>query len=402
MSRVENILLRVRDTLGDHAKSRWDDELLIRLLNEAQIDICRRAKLLRSQVSQIITDGVSEYEMPEDFLLLDKVDINKVRIPLIGHTELDKNYPKWTTKSGEVKFIVYDKQTRGKIRLFPTPDYRNGSRFIPVNAYQSYRYGKIHDRFGCITNAPATCEFPTGIYGFTHSIEGVFQYYEAEIPKVFNKHYQLQSLYGLVSDVFYSVTPDVPAPIEGGEISSVEGAKNSQEFGIISGFQLGKEVDMALGDKVGIYYNGSGGYYTSFVQFGEIGHIDGSSADKFGVLTNLDAGSFKNISFDGVFGVTTSLETKDNVMDIYYLRKPKPITSLQSEIDIDESLDKALKYYITAMAFRDNIDAQNRAMGLEELKLYERELEQAKLDDSSDFTRNDSIQYETSYNGWGL
>lgn len=401
MSRVSNILLRVRDTLGDHNKERWSDDRLLRLINEAQIDICRRAKLLRSQTSLILTDGIAEYEMPEDFLLLDKVNVNDVRVPLIGHTELDKRKSEWLKHTGKVEYIVYDKQTRGKIRLYPIPDYKNGSKFIPVNAYQSYRYGKVHDKFGCITNAPPTCEFPTGVYGFTHSIEGVYQYMDDNIPKVYNREYQLQSLYGLVSDITYPITPDTPLPIIGGEISGIEGALNSSEFGVVADFEVGEDVTMRIGDEEGIYYFGSGGYYSSFNKFGEIADVQNSTGDYYGFVTKFDSEALQNITFDGLFGVTTSLETKENIMDIYYLRKPNAITSMESEIEIDDSLDKALKYYVTGMAFRDDLDTQNRAMGADELKLYERELEQAYLDDSSDFTRNDASQYETSYNGWG-
>lgn len=402
MGRVSNILLRVRDTLGDHKKERWSDERLIRLLDEAQKDICRRAKLLRSQASFVITDGVAEYQMPEDFLLLDKVDINAKRVPLIGHTDLDNRVSEWTKHKGKTTYIVYDKQVRGKLRLYPIPDFDNASRFIPVSAYQSYRYGKVHDRYGCIANAPKTCEFPTGIYGFTHEIEGVFQYMDGDIPKVFTKIYQVQSYFGVVTDVSFAITPDVPKPIEGGEVSEVEGMVNEGDFGVVAGFEVGKEVEFRAGDDKGVYFTNGGGFYPSFAKNGEISNIEGAKGDDFGFISGFDSELLNNIDFDGVFGITTSLESKDNIMEVYYLRKPNPITNLDSEIEIDDNLDKALKYYVTGMAFRDDLDTQNRSMGDSELKLYERELEQAYLDDSSDFTRNDASQYETRYNGWGF
>lgn len=402
MSRVSEILLRARDTLGDTKKERWSDARLIRLIDDGQKDICRRAKLLRTSTDLLIVDGIATYAMPDDFLLLDKVDINNTRTPLIGHTELDKRLSEWVTHKGKPQFIVYDKQDRGRLRVYPIPDFNNSSRFIPVNAYQSYRYSKVTDRYGCIINAPAPSEFPTGVYGFTTSIHGVFQYMEGEMPKVFHAEYPSSSLFGVVSDISISESPNVPKPIIGGEISAIEGFKNKQNFGIVVGFEAGKDVDVRVGDNVGIYFEGNGGYYSSFKNTGEIMQIDGADGDAFGFITRFQGKEEVDIKFDSLYGLTTGVTANENVMTIYYLRKPKPVTDIDSEIEIDDSFDKALKYYVVGMAFRDDLDTQNRSVGNEELKLYERELEQAYNDDASDFTRNDFSQYETAYNGWGF
>lgn len=402
MGRVSDILLRARDTLGDVKKERWSDERLIRLIDDGQKDICRRAKLLRTSTDMLVVDGIATYEMPEDFLLLDKVDINNRRTPLIGHTELDKRMSEWVTHRGTPQFIVYDKQDRGKLRIYPIPDFNNSSRFIPINAYQSHRYSKVPDRYGCITNLPEPGEFPTGIYGFTTSIHGVFQYMDDEMPKVFHAEYPVSSLYGVVSDISISESPNVPKPIIGGEISLIDGVQNEQNFGIVSGFAAGKEVDVKVGDDWGCYYVGTGGYYSSFKNTGEIMKIEDAGGDDFGFITGFQGNSAIDIKFDSLYGLTTGIASNENVMTIYYLRKPKPVTNIDSEIEIDDSFDKALKYYVVGMAFRDDLDTQNRSVGNEELKLYERELEQAYNDDASDFTRNDFAQYETSYNGWGF
>lgn len=401
MGRVADILVRVRDTLGDSAKQRWSDARLIRLIDNGQKDICRRAKLLRTSTDIIIVDGIASYNMPKDFLLLDKVDINNKRIPLIGHTELDKRMSEWVTHKGTPQFIVYDKQDRGKLRVYPIPDFNNSSRFIPVNAYQSYRYSKVTDRYGCIVNAPHPAEFPTGLYGFTHSINGVFQYLVGEMPKVFHADYPVSSLYGIVTDIQIAKTANTPKPIIGGELTFIEGVQNEQQFGIVTDFVAGKELEKKTGDNVGTDHDGNGGYYTSFKHTGEIMQIEDADGDTFGFISGFQGKDKIDIEFDSPYGLTTGIMVNSNVMTIYYLRKPKPITDLNSEIEIDDSFDRALKYYVAGMAFRDDLDTQNRSVGNEELKLYERELEQAYHDDASDFTRNDFSQYETSYNGWG-
>lgn len=402
MNRVRNILLRVRDTLGDHNQQRWSDERLLRILDEAQQDVCRRAKLLRTRINYVITDGVAEYKMPDDFLLLDKVNVNNVRVGLIGHTELDRSVSGWLEHTGKTKYIVYDKQERGKIRIYPIPDFDNSSKFIPVPAYQSYRYGFISDKFGCITNSVPSVEYPDGIYGFTHSIHGVWQFLEDGMPKLINHEFFTNGLYGIVSDISLPQTPEVPLSSDGGEITDISSIANSENFGIITGFELGKDFDLVTGDNCGIYFGANGAYFSAFEKLGEISNIENYDGDFFGFISGFNGEILENIDFDSLYGVTTSLETKENVMEVYYIRKPKEINSLDSEIEIDSSLDKALKYYVVAMAFRDDLDTQNRNMAKDELELYERELKQAYLDDSTDFTRNESAQYETKYNALGF
>ena len=45
------------------------------------------------------------------------------------------------------------------------------------------------------------------------------------------------------------------------------------------------------------------------------------------------------------------------------------------------------------------MDTQNRVVGNEELKFYDRELAEAIKDDFADFTRSSSKQYEVRYKG---
>ena len=176
MTRIEKILIRVRDTLADPKGERWSDERLLRLLDEAQKDLCRRAKLLRSKTSFIVFDGQEYYKMPEDFMLLDKVYINEEPIPLVGHTDLDNKYSKWDSMRGIVSGVVYDKQMRGNIRLFPIPDYSNGDRFKVVPSYNSYYYGKVKGSYGVIANISEAGQFTNGVYGVTSEVTGIFQW----------------------------------------------------------------------------------------------------------------------------------------------------------------------------------------------------------------------------------
>ena len=120
MSRISNILLRARDTLADPNGDRWSDDRLLRLLDEAQKDICRRAKLLRTSADVYIFANVATIDLPEDLLLLDRVLFKGDFVPLASHLEMDKISNNWETDTGTiVSKIIYDKQSRHKIKVYP-------------------------------------------------------------------------------------------------------------------------------------------------------------------------------------------------------------------------------------------------------------------------------------------
>jgi len=262
MSRIDNIITRVRDTLADPSGDRWSDDRLIRLIDEAQKDLVRRAKLLRSKALIPIFSYGSVINLPTDMLLLDKVIYGGVDIPFISHREADKIDRNWESATGTPQYVVYDKQNKYKAKFYPVP--------IDIGPIDIV----IND-FGVIT------EFP-GI--------------------------DFQSTAGVMTDLFpYNI------------------------------------VDM-----------------------------------------------------NGDYGVTTDLIGSYAAV-IYYLKKPSDIISLTDTLEIDDVYDKAIKFYVSGRALRDDMDTQNRAFGNEELKFYERELKEAISDDTNDYTRN--THYHTSYTG---
>lgn len=407
MTRVEKILTRARDTLGDQDKTRWSDERLIRLLDSGQKDLCRRAKLLRAKAEFIVFDGKSYYDMPEDFLLLDKVVINNDPIPLIGHTDLDMKVSKWETKRGAVTNVVFDKQLRGKIRLFPIPDYSNGDILRVVPSYNSDTYGKVVNKYGVIANFASPSQFTGSRYGITTSITGVFQYQEDEldIPKVVFKNYKMDSQYGIVTQIRLDLTPKYKVEPEFGCVTSIEGF-TTEPYGVITsmeGIDYNIQFTSAVGEGVAFSVIQDLGYFTHFIKNGDISNIcNGKLNNPYGFTSNLESLNLKDVIFENSFGLATKITYIRNKMVVFYIKQPTDIVNISSEIEIDQSFDTALKYYVTGMAFRDDVDTQNRALGSEELNLYERELQEAMSDDSLDFTRNNSVQYEVDYNGGGF
>lgn len=405
MTRVEKILLRVRDTLADPNGERWSNARLIRLLDEAQKDLCRRAKVLRSTAEFVVFDGKAFYDMPEDFLLLDIALVNNTPIPLIGHQDLNKTVDKWELNKGKVTNVVFDKQLRGKIRLYPIPDYGRKNTFTIVPAFNSYAYAKVRQPYGVVARVAQGGEFTNSAYGFTTKITSLLQWQEDfTTPKVVQQEYKMMSDFGVTTDIILDKTPENEIVNENlGVVTGVTGFK-TDKFGAVSDVAVTPELPIRFndyyGESVDFSVRGKLGYITHFVNYGLIADITNSKfSSEYGFVSNFEIPNKEDIVFDSNYGVTESVVLVDNILKIFYIKKPADIVDFSSKIEVDECFDNALKYYVAGKAFRDDIDAQNRALGDEELRFYERELIEAKSDDELDFTRNNSVQYETTYGG---
>lgn len=122
MSRITDILTRVRDTLADPDGDRWSDDRLIRLIDDAQKDIVRRAKLLRSKALVPLYNNNPLIHLPTDMLLLDKAIYDGKDMPFISHREADRIDSNWESKLGTPEYLVYDKQNKFRAKLYPAPN----------------------------------------------------------------------------------------------------------------------------------------------------------------------------------------------------------------------------------------------------------------------------------------
>ena len=351
MSRIDDILLRVRDTLADPLGDRWSTDRLLRLVDEAQKDICRQAKLLRTKVEIVVYEGQNTYKLPDNLLLLDRVLFNNKALPLIDHVKLDETNPGWETEKGLVKAVVFDKQNRANIKLYPNPivDTTAGDyEFVPSVWLEDLTYNL--DNYGIITQGE-TGDVITGDYGITSDIDSLYYVY---VPP----NCSCDNLM-LLDD----------------EISS--------DFGLVSEI-LTLEKDFHANDS----------------SYGVTVSIDGYSIDKdFGLLATVKDEDFNYENFNSDFGILTGWTVSNSLLTVYYLKKPSTIKYVTDELEIDDIFDSAIKYYVTGKALRDDMDAQNRTVGNEELNFYTRELQEAITDDFIDFTRNDGKQYYVSYKG---
>lgn len=351
MSRIDDILLRVRDTLADPLGDRWPTDRLLRLVDEAQKDICRRAKLLRTKVDIPVYEGQATYTLPNNLLLLDRVLFNTKALPLIDHVKMDEKDLGWETDIGNVSAVIFDKQNRSTIKLYPIPvvDTTAGEyEFVPAVWLEDIEYNL--DNYGIIT--------------------------QGEIGDV------VDSDYGITSDIDSLYYVYVPPNCSCDNLMLIEDDISS-DFGLVSEI-LTLEKDFVANDS----------------SYGVTVSIDNYAIDyDFGVLATIKDEDFSYENFNSDFGILTSWTVSNSLLTIYYLKKPNTITDVTDELEIDDIFDNAIKYYVTGKALRDDMDTQNRIVGNEELNFYTRELQEAITDDFLDFTRNDGKQYYVSYKG---
>lgn len=349
MGRVEEIIVKARDTLADPNGDRWADERLIRLIDEAQKDVCRRAKLLRTRKDIAIYNGRATYTLPSDMLLLDRVLLNGDLLPFKSHLEMDRSLSVWEDDTGMPQYLVYDKQNRQEVKLYPIPANLAADTytFSSPGYFEDTSY--VLDAFGTITDAP-TGDSIAGDYGFTTDVDYIDYLFNQDSgtcdPYTFLDA-EIDSDYGIVS-VWTTEIKDT--------------GEHDENYGVVVG-------------------------------------IEGLSQNSdYGVLVSLKQDGITVENFDkGDYGVTTDISETFDSLTVYYLKKPTSITSLGDDIEIDDSFDSALKYYVVGKALRDDMDTQNRTVGNEELQFYDRELRQAIKDDVVDFTR--SVQYKAKYQG---
>lgn len=134
MSRITDILTRMRDSLADEDKTRWSDARLIRLIDEAQKDLVQESKMLRTRVDVAIRGSQAEYSLPTDAYLLSRVvDKDGRKVPVLTHTNMDElqgdpavlqfiENRAWEKDEGnEIKAIIFDKQNPRQFKVYPIP-----------------------------------------------------------------------------------------------------------------------------------------------------------------------------------------------------------------------------------------------------------------------------------------
>jgi len=166
-TRIDSILTRTRDTLADPAKDRWSDERLLRLLDEAQKDIAKQAKILKGTYDVPLSIGIANYTLPDNVWLITRATFDSTEIPLVSYDQQDEQARKmvvserysredgrrgygsnigdsygrinWELAEGSrVESLIFDNRNINDIRVYPIPNTA-----IADSVYSFYNEGEV-------------------------------------------------------------------------------------------------------------------------------------------------------------------------------------------------------------------------------------------------------------------
>jgi len=125
MTRIADIFLLARDTLGDHGQQRYTDDTLLRNLKLAIKDIAIQTNMFKMIITIPLINGHSTFKMPEGILNLSHVTYNNKELPLRSSGWMTVNIAvDWRIDAveipkGELEFAVYDEVKRRQISTYP-------------------------------------------------------------------------------------------------------------------------------------------------------------------------------------------------------------------------------------------------------------------------------------------
>jgi hypothetical protein len=138
---VEQILRVVREDFldDDVTPYRWGASKLLRWLNQAQMEACRRQRLLVEEDDPTLTqvtlvDGTGSYTLDPRTHIVDRVVYNRNTIPKATKHQLDRIMPAWREmEPGEPMLYLQNDLT---IRLLPTPGPSEDSQILTLRVWR--------------------------------------------------------------------------------------------------------------------------------------------------------------------------------------------------------------------------------------------------------------------------
>lgn len=127
MSRISDIFLLCRDTLGDHGQQRYTDDTLMRNLRLAIKDIAIQTNLFKMIITIPLKNGKNVFKMPDGILNLSHVTYKKKLLPLVSSGYMTANKAvDWRTHTvqipqGELELAIFDEVKRKEIATYPRP-----------------------------------------------------------------------------------------------------------------------------------------------------------------------------------------------------------------------------------------------------------------------------------------
>ena len=138
MSRISDIFLLCRDTLGDHSQQRYSNDTLMRNLLMAIKDIAVQTNLFKMTTKIPLIPGTAIYQMPDGILNLSHVTYENKHLPLHSSGWMEANLPcDWRNHTvdltkGKLIYAIYDEVKRKQIAVYPRPFGDSSGSYVSI------------------------------------------------------------------------------------------------------------------------------------------------------------------------------------------------------------------------------------------------------------------------------
>lgn len=134
--KAKDILNKVRYNLSDSARTRWTDERLLSLLNDAILDIAKTTTLFIETTFYTVQNNVVDIDISEVALKIVRAEYMDEPLPMYSFEEMDKKDKFWQLEKGsEVLALVYDKQRAGLLKQYPIVENDQNDYIIYNSAF---------------------------------------------------------------------------------------------------------------------------------------------------------------------------------------------------------------------------------------------------------------------------
>lgn len=134
--KAKDILNRARYTLSDSAKTRWTDERLLSLLNDAILDIAKSTSLFIETTFYTVQNNVVDIDLSSIAVKIVRAEYLDEPLPIYSFEEMDKKDKLWQLEIGtEVKAIIFSKQKNGLVKQYPIVENAQNDLITYSGAY---------------------------------------------------------------------------------------------------------------------------------------------------------------------------------------------------------------------------------------------------------------------------
>lgn len=145
MARIENILLKVSETIADPEFLRYSKPTVLRTINEAINNFSMLTKVIRRRYFVGIEKGMAEYKLRNYLHNIDRVQFMYQVLEVKTEEEMDEINLKWQEEVGEVpKYVIFDNLNQCNFRIYPK---------LVANTIDIVDYNSI---YGCISDIELT------------------------------------------------------------------------------------------------------------------------------------------------------------------------------------------------------------------------------------------------------